>query len=654
MAESRRSLRIAVRFLIGLLLAVVLAEATARVAEAAGPPALRWYDASTQLKVEQMDELTDDVDVVFAGTSMVWQGFDPATFADVDGRTSYNAGLAGGVPVVMEPWLLDQVLPRTRPELVVWGLSTMDFSATYGADNLERYLDALETRNGTLAAVERSTASVSALVGYRTVLRDPGAMFGTERDRIEADFTDAESILGAHGVRRDFRRDVGQARGATVAARVVDFALDPADLAAIARSVDAMREQGIEVVFAEMPVPDRFVALHPNRLDDLNRVHEATVALGDELGVEVLDLRSGFTDADFVDFTHLDEAGSAQLTTTLAARLSGAPSEVAEVSGETILELALLAGAVNDSAHRLLVGLNPAASSEFWYGAPHYGHTRDLTVANHAGETQQIVFLGSSLMVNAVVPSQFTEADGRSAFSAAIPGTEPAMIDRWIRDVVPLANPEVVVWGISPSFFRPVGNDPETCGPITEAWVTAAELRPRVFETVPGAEAFTDAELLFGDPPTAEPPYVSALHDNYRRNFTPDGGRTRWPRQSDEDKAAARDALAANMETFFLCQPRVEQYAATVEWLSGLGIDVVLVGMPISDLQASAYPDGREEIVSMMEGLSQVGLDAGAVLYLDLTETQGDNRFRDLRHLDERGAERFTTRIANELAKRGL
>ena len=653
MSEPRRAVITVVRFLIGLLVVVVVAEAGARVAEASGPPALRWYDATTQLKVDQMNDLSADADVVFAGTSMVWQGFDPETFTATDGRSAYNAGLAGGVPVVMEPWLLEQVIPRTNPDLVVWGLSSLDFSATYGADNLDRYRDALETRSGVLAALERGAASVSALVGYRTVLRDPGALFGIERDRIEDDFAEAELVLGPAGVRRDFRVDAGEERGATVAARVVDFALDPADLAAVARTVAALRADGIEVVFAEMPVPDRFVTLHPNRLDDLDRVHEATVALGAELDVPVVDLRSGYTDADFVDFTHLDEGGAHQLTTTLAARLAGAQPED-QGDPRTIVDLAVLAGAVNDSAYRLLAGLNPAASSEFWYGAQHYGHLRDLTVAATAGDRQEVVFLGSSLMVNAVVPNQFSEADGRSAFNAAIPGTEPAMIDRWIRDVVPLADPDVIVWGISPLFFRPVGTDPETCGPLTEAWATAAELRGRVFETVPGAGEFSDADLLFGDPPIADPPYISALHDNYRRNFTTDGGRTRWPRQSEEAKVKARDALVTAMETFYVCEARVEQFLETVAWLTDQDIDVVLVAMPISDLQATSFPEGRDEIAEILDALSQRGIDAGAALYLDLSETLGDGRFRDLRHLDKRGAERFTTRIANELAKRGF
>jgi len=184
--------------------------------------------------------------------------------------------------------------------------------------------------------------------------------------------------------------------------------------------------------------------------------------------------------------------------------------------------------------------------------------------------------------------------------------------------------------------------------------VTADELRPRVFESVPGAGAFTESQRLFGDPVPVDPPYISALHANYRRNFTEDGGRTRWPRQTEEEKAEARDAFAASMESYFVCRPRVDVYLETVRWLSEQGLDVVLVSMPISDLQASAFPGGREQIVEIMDPIAQEGLAAGAALYLDLSETLGDERFRDLRHLDGRGAERFTTRIANELMRSGL
>ncbi len=50
-------------------------------------------------KIGQMDRV-GSTDVVFAGTSMAWQGLDPATFTaiDTEGRSAYNAGLAGGIP----------------------------------------------------------------------------------------------------------------------------------------------------------------------------------------------------------------------------------------------------------------------------------------------------------------------------------------------------------------------------------------------------------------------------------------------------------------------------------------------------------------------------------------------------------------------------
>ncbi|MBU1494162.1 MAG: hypothetical protein KJ956_09360, partial [Actinobacteria bacterium] len=217
MREPRFRSRVVLWFVVGLVVVAGLAEGSARIAEAAGPPVLRWYDASTQLKVAQMDGI-DRADVVFAGTSMAWQGLVPEVFTatDPEARSAYNAALAGGVPVVMEPWLLEEVIPRLQPEMVIWGLSSMDLSTSYGDDNLARYRDALETRTGTLARVEQTTARFSALVRYRTILRRPSALFGTEADTIETDFRDAAAILGPDGERLDFTIDLAPDRATQV------------------------------------------------------------------------------------------------------------------------------------------------------------------------------------------------------------------------------------------------------------------------------------------------------------------------------------------------------------------------------------------------------------------------------------------------------
>ena len=286
MREPRSIRRVLLWFAAGLLVAAAAAEGSARIAEAAGPPVLRWYDATTQLKVEQMDR-ADSAAVVFAGTSMAWQGFVPSEFtaSDPGDRTAYNAGLAGGVPVVMEPWLLEEVIPRLQPDVVVWGLSSMDFSSSYGDDNLERYRDALDTRTGSLATLEQTTSSFSALVRYRTILRRPSAMFGSGRDEIETEFEDAASTLGDSGERHDFTVDFGDKRSAQVESRFRNFRIDETDIRAIHRTVTNLREQGIEVVLVEMPTPDAYAALHPEGDADLARTHQTIVAIG-----EVLDL----------------------------------------------------------------------------------------------------------------------------------------------------------------------------------------------------------------------------------------------------------------------------------------------------------------------------------------------------------------------------
>ena len=70
---------------------------------------------------------------------------------------------------------------------------------------------------------------------YRTLLRRPSALFGSEREGIEADFEDAAAILGAGGERRDFVVDFGADRGAQVEARFRNFRIDESDIRAVAR-----------------------------------------------------------------------------------------------------------------------------------------------------------------------------------------------------------------------------------------------------------------------------------------------------------------------------------------------------------------------------------------------------------------------------------
>ncbi len=310
-------------FFAGVCSALVAAEAGAREAmRRSEVPVLRWHDFSSQLKVEQMASLTSGVDVVVVGTSMAQQDLVPSLITD-ESVSSYNAGLNGGVPVVMEPWLIEQVLPVLSPKTVVWGLSPLDLSATYGDATKNAYDQAFETRQGYLAEADRWVSQYSTLISSRAVLRDPAKIYGDEADATQAKLADAVSALGEFGERTVFDIELGVERQDEVTDRISPFQIDRDDLAAIARTVAALRNQNIEVVFVELPVPERFVSLMPAGDSDRALFSRAVDTLGQELEVEVLKASAAFENEDFVDFTHLSEEAAARFSSDIGTQLAG-------------------------------------------------------------------------------------------------------------------------------------------------------------------------------------------------------------------------------------------------------------------------------------------------------------------------------------------
>jgi hypothetical protein len=301
----RRSI---VRFSIGFLLIVLIAEIGARVLMESSTPALRWYDDTAALKIDALDERAES-DVVFAGTSMAWQAFVPQIHADATGDVGYNAGLAGGTPEVMDRWLTEEVASRSKPRTVVWGVSSFDLAPNYGEENAEAYDSAAETSQGVLNEIDRALSGVSTLIKERSVLRDPNEIWGEGREKRDADLATAEKYLGVDGERLDFREDTGRELRRVTQARLAGFSPDPQDVATIEETVAELQGDGVEVVFVELPVPPRFVELHPEGESDHAEVGATFSQIAERTGSRFLRLSEGYDDDDFVDFTHLDQPG---------------------------------------------------------------------------------------------------------------------------------------------------------------------------------------------------------------------------------------------------------------------------------------------------------------------------------------------------------
>ena len=303
--------RTPIRFLLGFLLVVLVAEVGARVLMETSTSSLRWYDDTAALKIEALDE-RGQLDVVFAGTSMAWQAFVPRVHLDATGEAGYNVGLAGGTPEVMDRWLTEEVEPRAHPSTVVWGMSSFDFAPNYGADNAEAYDSAAATSEGLLNGMDRSVSGVSTLIAERSLLRDPRKLWGSGRDERDVERALAERDLGPDGERLDFRPDIGAERRRVMQARLADFEIDDEDVATIEQTIGKLAEKGVEVILVELPVPARFIELHPNGVDDHALVGAALSSIAERTGSRFLRLAEGYSNDYFTDFTHLDPEGVAK------------------------------------------------------------------------------------------------------------------------------------------------------------------------------------------------------------------------------------------------------------------------------------------------------------------------------------------------------
>lgn len=307
------------RFVVGALAIIVVAEFGARATIAlADAPVLRWHDYSSQLKVEQMNA-TEQAEIVVVGTSMAQQDLVPSVLREVLGESVYNAGLNGGIPVVTEPWLLDQVLPRLEPETVLWGLSPLDMSAAYGDATKNAYDQALETKSGWLAEVDRFGSHYLTLISSRAALRDPAKLLGADN---AAAAEEARAALGNEGERIDFSVQLGVNRQTEISGRIKPFVIDREDLAAIARTVRELQAQNIGIYFIELPVPQRFVSLYGNGPTDQELNRSAIATLGAELGVTVIRPNAEFGDDEFVDFTHLNKEAAERFSRDIASQVA--------------------------------------------------------------------------------------------------------------------------------------------------------------------------------------------------------------------------------------------------------------------------------------------------------------------------------------------
>lgn len=308
------------------LVVLGLAELSVRVAADRLPEPLTWYHPVAQVKVGQMAQRAAEgrgAEVVFVGTSQTAEGIDPVRFSErAPGRpATYNAAVLAGYPAVSRRFVPEQVLPVLHPQTVVFGVSPFDLEAGEEAP----YDQAEATATGLLADVDRALAERSALVRYRSVLRDPA-----QWPRVAAGLPGEVDDVRREAVGEDGRWLLYSGRGCAVGTVQAprdgrtEIAVDPDRDAAVRSTLRSIRSSGARPVLLTVPVP---ACALPEplraRYDDGRR---RLAALAAEEQVDLIDVTDQMVeDWWYQDSGHLGPEGAQRWTDLVAQSVAAQP-----------------------------------------------------------------------------------------------------------------------------------------------------------------------------------------------------------------------------------------------------------------------------------------------------------------------------------------
>jgi lysophospholipase L1-like esterase len=328
---ARRRHQFPVALLVAVLV-VVAGEGAVRAFASRLDPPLRWQNWEAQNKVARMDDLAarGGASVVFMGSSTVNAAADPLQFARLrpSSRPPFNAALNGADARLDERWLLDVVVPRLRPDVVVLGISSRDLNDNASHRQLRLYLASAAGRRAMgleslTDRFERRAEELSYLVRYRTTLRRPSQVWrGGDRFRDAARVAPLGQLFALRIYANAPYTITSSFRAVARRDSLHRFAVGGEQTAALRRVVARLRAQGVDVVLVTMPITVDGIALHPEGPQDYERFRTVRDRLVAETGVRSLDLTPEFPSTKgFFDPFHLNGAGRARFTEALASRL---------------------------------------------------------------------------------------------------------------------------------------------------------------------------------------------------------------------------------------------------------------------------------------------------------------------------------------------
>ncbi|GAF03276.1 hypothetical protein [Saccharicrinis fermentans] len=234
---------------------------------------------------------TDNVDVLFLGSSHTYRGFDPRIFAE-EGWRSFNLGSSAQTPLQTEI-LLDRYLERLNPKMIVYEV----YPTTFSIDGVESFVDILYNDRVDMKSLWKVLGLWNIRL-YNTLLyqflRDP---FNARSEYIEPMYIDGDTYVTGGYV----EKDISYFEKENFRTQSWDF--NDSQFQAFENTLSIIRKKDIPLVLVFAPITSALYDSYSNNdaFDDVMHGY------GDYLNFnEIIELNDTL---HFFDSNHLNQKG---------------------------------------------------------------------------------------------------------------------------------------------------------------------------------------------------------------------------------------------------------------------------------------------------------------------------------------------------------
>jgi hypothetical protein len=261
-------------------------------------------------------------EVLFVGDSTMANAADPERFADLDGRTAYNASLAGSGPEIVRKWLDQTAVGLARPDLVVIGVEPRTFRRMKGIPG--SCAEPTDTWNDARRMREAAFDPVAALRGVptgRIFFGNPPSPRPGRPLAAEDEFRTNYSRIGKRLTFPQISEAQKQLLLDVIRRWADGYRPCRERLEILRRIIRDLKGDGMDAVVVATPVSDLAAGAFTDGRATIDDLLGTVADLAGRAGAGFVDLSDAIDDSDFRDLNHVDAAGARRFTTMLVNRL---------------------------------------------------------------------------------------------------------------------------------------------------------------------------------------------------------------------------------------------------------------------------------------------------------------------------------------------